>query len=106
MKPTERFKKRYVAFALSVAGAAPSAADARCIVHEHFLSMFGELGVSKLAFKLVKYDPASGRGMLRCERNHLEEAIFCMACLSSWKGQEARLEPLTTSGSVKRAQES
>ena len=102
MKPTERFKKRYVSFALSANGAAPSPAEARSIIHEHFLSMFGEFGVSALAFKLVKYDGKTGRGVLRCERSRAEEAIFCMACLSKWRQTPARLEPLSTSGSVRR----
>jgi len=105
MKPSERFKKRYVSFALGAGSAlaAPSPSEARSIIHEHFLSLFGELGVSTLAFKLVKYDGKTGRGILRCSRDRVEETIFCMALLSGWKGQIARLEPLSTSGSVRRA---
>ena len=102
MKPTERFKKRYVSFSLSANGAAPNSSEARQIIHGHFLSMFGEFGISALAFKLVKYDAKSGKGIVRCERSRVEEAIFCMACLAKWNGAPARLEPLSTSGSVKR----
>jgi len=102
MKPTERFKKRYVSFSLSANNAAPNPAEARQIIHEHFLSMFGEFGISSLAFKLVKYDGKTGKGILRCERGCVEETIFCMACLSSWNKLPARLEPLSTSGSVRR----
>lgn len=102
MKPSERFKKRYVSFALSVDGVSPSHSEAKSIVHEHFLSLFGELGISELAFKLAKYDAANGRGILRCARDRVEEAIFCMACLSEWNGKPARLEPLSTSGTMRR----
>ena len=102
MKPTERFKRRYVSFSLSVSGKPPSYPEAKEIVHAHFLSFFGESGVSSLAFKLVKYDAAAGKGILRCERSRTDEAIFCMACLSEWRGAPARLEPLTTSGTIKR----
>ncbi len=102
MKPSERFKKRYVSFALSADGAAPAYSEAKSIVHEHFLSMFGEFGISSLAFKLIKYDQKTGKGMLRCERSRLEEAVFCMACLSVWNGKKCRLEPLSAGGSVKR----
>lgn len=102
MKPSERFKKRYVLFSLLLEGKPPLRADAKKIVHEHFLSFFGELGVSSLAFKLVEYGEKDGRGILRCERSRVDEAIFCMACLSVWEGKECRLEPLTTSGSTKR----
>ncbi|MFA6214607.1 MAG: Rpp14/Pop5 family protein [Candidatus Micrarchaeia archaeon] len=102
MKPTERFKRRYISFSLSLSGKPPAHPAARELVHVHFLSFFGESGISSLAFKLVKYDPASGKGVLRCERSRVEEAIFCMACLSSWKGEAARLEPLSTSGTIRR----
>jgi RNase P/RNase MRP subunit POP5 len=102
MKPSERFKKRYVSFALTVEGMAPAYSEAKSVVHEHFLSFFGELGIASLAFKLVKYDQKSGRGMLRCERSRADEAIFCMACMSEWNGKKCRLQPLSTGGSVKR----
>ena len=102
MKPTERFKRRYISFSLSLSGKPPSYGEAKEIVHAHFLSFFGESGISSLAFKLVKYDAASGRGILRCERSKTDEAILCMACLSGWKGVPARLEPLSTSGTIKR----
>lgn len=104
MKPTERFKERYVAFALAVEGAPPAAAEAKQLVHEHYLSFFGENGVSSLAFKLVKYDEKSGQGLVRCERSRTDEAIFCMACLTEWKGRKARMESKTTSGTIRRAQ--
>ncbi|MFA6907933.1 MAG: Rpp14/Pop5 family protein [Candidatus Micrarchaeia archaeon] len=102
MKPTERFKRRYISFSLSAAGKPPLYQDAKELVHSHFLSFFGESGVSSLAFKLVKYEAATGAGILRCERSRTDEAILCMACLSEWKGQPARLEPLSTSGTIKR----
>ena len=102
MKPTERFKRRYISFSLSLAGKPPLYPEAKEMVHVHFLSFFGESGVSSLAFKLVKYDAISGRGVLRCERSRTDEAILCMACLNGWKGAPARLEPLSTSGTIKR----
>ncbi len=102
MKPTERFKRRYVSFSLSLMGKPPAYPEAKEMVHSHFLSFFGESGISSLAFKLVKYDAQSGQGILRCERSRTDEAIFCMACLSSWKGSACRLEPLSTSGTIKR----
>jgi len=102
MKPTARFKKRYVSFSLLLDGKPASAGEAKSLVHEHFLSFFGESGVSSLAFKLIKYDEKSGKGIVRCERSRADETIFCMACLSEWKGKKARMESLSTSGTIKR----
>jgi RNase P/RNase MRP subunit POP5 len=101
MKPTERFKQRYVSFELRVGGAPPSSGRAKSIIHEHVLSMFGELGVSSLAFKLVKYGESDGRGVVRCERSHVREMVFCMACLSVVEKEEGRMVPLSTSGTIK-----
>jgi RNase P/RNase MRP subunit POP5 len=102
MKPSQRFKKRYVSFALSLDGKAQDAAAAKSMVHEHFLSFFGENGIASLAFKLVKYSPEDGVGIVRCERGRADEAIFCMSCLYDWQGKPARMEPLSTSGTIRR----
>ena len=102
MKPSARFRRRYVSFALSADGKPPSAQEAKGMVHEHFLSFFGESGIASLAFKLVKYDPAGGSGIARCARDKVEETIFCMACFSGWGGKSGRMEPLSTSGTIKR----
>ncbi|MCX8198190.1 MAG: hypothetical protein N3F07_03295 [Candidatus Micrarchaeota archaeon] len=102
MKPSERFRRRYILFVLTCGGAPPAHAQGKTIIHEHFLSFFGELGVSTLAFKLVKYDEKTGRGVVRCGREKVEQAIFCMACLADWKGEAARMEPVSTSGTISR----
>ena len=102
MKPTQRFKQRYVAFAVSSNGSPLPYSGAKDCVHSHFLSYFGEQGVSSLAFKFVKYDDKTGRGIVRCERGKVDEVIFCMACLTEWGGMPARLEPVSTSGTIKR----
>jgi len=102
MKPSERFKKRYVSFVLSVEGAAPTPSETKGMVHEHFLAFFGELGISALAFKLVKYDSKTGKGVLRCAREKVDETVFCMACMKESGGKTARLEPLSTSGTIRR----
>ncbi|MEM2138212.1 MAG: Rpp14/Pop5 family protein [Candidatus Anstonellaceae archaeon] len=103
MKPSERFKRRYVAFSLLCEGKALSASEAKKIVHEHFLRFFGEIGIASLAFKLVKYEEKKGRGIIRCAKEKLDEAVFCCACLSEFEGKKCRMETLKASGTVKRA---
>ncbi|VVC01438.1 Ribonuclease P protein component 2 [uncultured archaeon] len=102
MKPTERFKRRYVSFALTCDGVALPFAAAKDCVHLHFLSFFGELGIASLAFKLVKYDDKRGRGIVRCERGRVEETVLCMACMREWQGRKCRMMPLSVSGTIKR----
>lgn len=102
MKPSERFKKRYVSFVVTLDGAPMPFGAAKECVHSHFLSFFGELGIASLAFKFVKYDGKSGKGIVRCERGMIEETIFCMACMSQYQGKKCRLMPLSASGTIKR----
>lgn len=102
MKPTGRFKQRYVSFRLTHGGAVPPFGEAKKIVHESFLSHFGVFGVSRLAFKLMKYDEKAGGGIIRCERSLVDEAIFCMACVSQWEGRPCRMEAVSTSGTIRR----
>jgi RNase P/RNase MRP subunit POP5 len=87
---------------LTCNGAPLQFSEAKDCVHLHFLSAFGELGASELAFKLIKYDARTGKGIIRCARDRLDEAIFCMACLKDWKNSPARLKPLSTGGTIKR----
>jgi RNase P/RNase MRP subunit POP5 len=102
MKPTQRFNQRYVSFRLALDGAALPYSEAKDCVHSHFLSFFGEIGVAGLAFKFVKYDDKTGKGIIRCERGKVDETVFCMACLSTRNGKAARLEPLATCGTITR----
>jgi len=103
MFPSKRFKKRYVSFFLTCDAKPLKAMDAKECIHNHFLCFFGELGVSSLAFKLIRYDEKTGKGILRCERKKVDETIFCMACMGNWDKKQCRLEPVSTSGSIKRA---
>ncbi len=102
MKPSERFKRRYLSFSLLCEGKPPNASEAKRIVHEHYISFFGVLGIASLAFKLVKYSAVNGKGILRCARNSVDEAVFCAACLSSFEGKNCRMETLSASGTIRR----
>ena len=102
MKPSEKFKKRYISFALSVDGKPLPFGAAKECIHQYFIGFFGELGISELAFKLIKYSDRNGKGILRCSREKIEETIFCMACMHKWQGKKCRLQPLSLSGTIKR----
>jgi len=102
VKPSQRFKKRYVSFMFTVDGKPPAYAVAKECVHTHILSFFGELGVSSLAFKFVKYHDGTGKGLIRCAKDKVDETLFSMACLSSCNKAPARLMPLSVGGTIKR----
>lgn len=84
---------------MSIGGTAPQEEIAKKAIYQHFLSFFGELGISLIGFKLVKY--SGGRGVLRCERSKLYDVIFCMACFAEYENSPARMEPEVVSGTLK-----
>lgn len=102
MKPSERFKRRYVSFALTCEGKPLPFGIAKECIHQFFMTFFGELGIATLAFKLIKYDDKSGKGIIRCERSRVDEAVFCMACMPQYQGKKCRMMPLSVSGTIKR----
>ncbi|MCX8196830.1 MAG: hypothetical protein N3G80_00740 [Candidatus Micrarchaeota archaeon] len=101
MKVIGAFKKRYIAFRLSVDGQPPTEEAAKNLIYRHFLSFFGELGFSGLGFKIINYQ--NGRGIIRCHKDRHAEAIFCMACLTEWSSKKARMEPIVSSGTIFKA---
>ena len=102
MKPTLRFKQRYILFGL--VGRERDALDEgeiRDFIFSHFISFFGEEGFASLAFKLISYDAKKKRGVIRCERSRTMQCIGALALISSMNGKEARLESLRASGTIR-----
>lgn len=99
MVKARALKKRYILFRYS--GPAKDEESLKRAIYAEALSFFGELGLSYVALKLVKYDPGPMTGVLRCERGHLDHTLGFLALLSSMDGAEARLIALKSSGTLR-----
>ena len=99
MTKAAALKKRYILFSYS--GADKDEESIKRAIYAEALKFFGELGLSYVALKLVKYDQKSKSGVLRCERNHLDKTLGFLALLSSLDGSEARLSAVKSSGTLK-----
>ncbi len=101
MKPTMRFKQRYVSFRI-IGNEKDSLEEkeVRDFIFVHLLSFFGEDGFSRLAFKLISYNPQEKEGILRCERSQTGKFIGALALSGEISGKEARIECTSTSGTM------
>lgn len=92
-------RKRYIVFRYS--GPERDEEPLKRALYAEALRFFGELGLSYVALKLVKYDQKSKTGVLRCERGHLDKTLGFLALLSSLEGSEARFMALKSSGTLR-----
>jgi len=99
MVKARALKKRYILFELR--GPDMEEEKLKRAIYAEALKFFGELGLSKVALKLVKYDPSKKKGVLRCERAHLDEVLGFLALVSSLGDLEVRLIAGRSSGTLK-----
>ena len=92
-------RKRYILFSYS--GPERDEEALKRALYAEALRFFGELGLSYVALKLVKFESKSNKGILRCSRSHLDQTLGFLALLSSMDGSEARLTALKSSGTLK-----
>jgi RNase P/RNase MRP subunit POP5 len=92
-------RKRYILFGFS--GPETREEAFKRALYAEALSFFGELGLSQAALKLVSYDTASKKGIIRCERAHLDDVLGFLALLSALGGSPARIRALKSSGTIK-----
>ena len=90
-------RKRYILFELR----GPSLGEdaLRQALYAEALRFFGELGLSHVALKLVAFN--NNKGILRCERAHLDSVLGFLALVDSLDGTPARLVSLKSSGTLR-----
>jgi RNase P/RNase MRP subunit POP5 len=92
-------RKRYILFRF--AGRPTDGESLKRALYSEALRFFGELGLSEAALKLVSFDPSENTGIIRCERDHLDNVLGFLALISSLEGSEARFIALKSSGTLK-----
>ncbi|MFA5381789.1 MAG: Rpp14/Pop5 family protein [Candidatus Micrarchaeia archaeon] len=104
IKPTARMKKRYIAFQVIGKDADKiSDIEIKNTFYSILNQLYGEIGFSNLGFNLIEYKEK--KGIVRFRRQELEKAISSFAFIKNINNKEARLSPLSTSGSLKKLRE-
>lgn len=97
-------KKRYILFELRAEPRGHGAVDEESLkraIYAEALKFFGEFGLSHAALKLVGYDKNKKTGILRCERDYLDNVLGFLALVSSLDGSPARLVAMKSSGTLR-----
>lgn len=102
MVKADSLKKRYIVFELRAGAAAHMDEQSlKRALYAEALKFFGESGLSRAALKLISYDAAKKTGILRCERDYLDDVLGFLALVNSLDGSAARLVALKSSGTLK-----
>jgi ribonuclease P/MRP protein subunit POP5 len=99
MVKARALRKRYVLFELR--GGELDEEKLKRLLYGEALRFFGEFGLSFAALKLVSYDEAKKRGILRCERDYLDKVLGFLALCDSLDGAPMRVVALKSSGTIK-----
>ena len=92
-------RKRYVLF--RYVGKSLDEEALKRSLYAEALRFFGELGLSYAALKLVSFDRSKSTGIIRCERDHLDNVLGFLALISSLEGSEARFIAVKSSGTLR-----
>lgn len=98
-----RQKKRYIVF--QARGEPLLEREAKDGIFAFLVRFFGEHGYSKLGYKFLQYEPATGFGLARCERASLQELLGAFALMDNVGGKKTRVIALSSSGTVKTLRE-
>ncbi len=92
-------RKRYILFKLS----SPEFDEEKLKrgLYAQALRFFGEYGLSKVALKLVSCDKVKNKGILRCEREALENVLGFLALVETVDSVQTRPIALKSSGTIK-----
>lgn len=97
-----RGKKRYIVFTLHVDGLSlVPKDDFSKILKGHLLHCFGTLGLPAHRVKLIVFDPAKGKGVLRCAHTSKDSIITALTLLTDFRGKKAVVRTTKTSGTLK-----
>ncbi len=98
MVKADAMRKRYILF--EFIGPELSEEELKYGIGGESLKFFGELGLSYAAIKLMEFDPKIRRGILRCERSHLDKVLGFLALVESLNSNPARLMAKKSSGTI------
>lgn len=100
--PTLREKKRYVSFQV-ISEFPIQYSDFEAAVWNEMLDFYGESGVSKLSFHLVKnlYSDAGQIGVMRCNNRSVPDVIAALGLISRLGDIRITIKILRVSGTIK-----
>ena len=100
--PTLRERKRYISFQI-ISESPIQYSDLEAAVWNELLDFYGESGVSKLSFRLVKnlYSDARQIGVIKCNNRSVPVVIAALGLISRLGDTRITIKILKVSGTIK-----
>ncbi len=96
-------KKRYVSFTVKPgAGVTLGEEEFKRGFYAEAVRFFGEYGLSFVSLKVHEYDATTGKGIVRCARDKIDEVRGFLALINEVNGKKARVIADKTSGIVSK----
>ena len=96
-----RPRRRYIVF--EVVPARVGREEVERAIEDTARSVLGLVGLADSALKLVEFNEATGRGVLRVRHTHKYVALAVLGLVRRAGGRQVMLVPLATTGSIRRA---
>jgi len=104
MKPipsSMRGKKRYILFKME-SGKKLKPKDVSDTFWESMLTLHGTMGTAAYRFWFIDFKPASGKGIVRCANNAVDEVKSALLFIEKVRAVKVIPSTLLTSGSMKK----
>jgi len=98
--PVRGVRRRYIAFSVT-GGAEAAGGDFFGALESEFRLLYGSKGLSEAGLKLIEYDVAARRGVVRCSHDHLTGARAALARLTDLGGAQATIRVERVSGTIR-----
>ncbi|MCD6279195.1 hypothetical protein J7J26_00270 [Candidatus Micrarchaeota archaeon] len=118
LKPTMRLKQRYVLFKVQVPKINHesnhennlSYEEIHRLIYGSLRSLYGDVGVYPMGYRIMEYDEKTGYGIVRFSRRYIMEGIAALALITERtdktnKTNKIRLTCIGTSGTIKKLKE-
>jgi len=98
--PVRNVRRRYIAFKVQGEGEATGGELFDAVV-SGFRLLYGVKGLSEAGLKLIEYDAATRRGIIRCSHIHLTGARAALARVAELRGAPASIQVERVSGTIR-----
>jgi len=96
-------RKRYLAVRLVTENSPPSDKDFREALWRRLHELYGELGVSRIGFWLVIYNPSLRAAIIRCRHDQVRKVRAALATITHIGKSNLLLHVVGISGTIKKA---
>ncbi len=97
-----RPRRRYLAVRIHTSNKLPSETEFRNAIWKQLQELYGELGVSRIGFWLISYQPKDKSSIIRCEHTQVRPLRAALATITEINSKPLLLQVLGISGTIRK----